>query len=286
MGVQAAILTESNISETLGWRRGCSKFFSITRRPLISAAPAFRSSESSTLSLLSVTSQPRKMTTPTPKDGLDITQTLGSVYRNHGIVTASFTGNQYIYNETSTHAKSRFDPESVIDKVLRSDPDLTRKHLRTTKGDIVNGTCEWIMNNEDFKSWEENGILLRITGGPGQGKTMLSIFLTKRLKQKQLQLQQNKAREVVFFFCTNNDDAVSILRGLIYQLLREQPQLVRFIAPYLEHENQSKLVLFSYEALWSRFLDMLQDAELATVCIIDGIDECDNDSVRNTNVQV
>src|SRR4051794_27706260 len=65
-----------------------------------------------------------------------------------------------------------------------TDPTVGRENLRSAKGKRVEGTCEWIKINRIYMSWISGDTnLLWISGGPGKGKTMLSIFLTEELEK-------------------------------------------------------------------------------------------------------
>lgn len=95
--------------------------------------------------------------------------------------------------------------------------------IRRNKGERVNGTCEWLLVHPTYANWvgAETSQLLRLIGGPGIGKTMISSFLVEELEQK-----ATKTPEMTFayYFCDNKDErrssALAILRGLLLQLLR------------------------------------------------------------------
>jgi hypothetical protein len=57
-----------------------------------------------------------------------------------------------------------------------TDPAADRQSLIDKKGLRVTGTCQWMQDNEIYKTWlyGDPG-LLWVFGGPGKGKTMLSI---------------------------------------------------------------------------------------------------------------
>ena len=86
---------------------------------------------------------------------------------------------------------------SLRQVLFLTDPSVDRQSLIDKKGLRVAGTCEWIERNETFKAWlcDAPG-LLWIFGGPGKGKTMLSIYLTQ-------QFEKLHSREVIYFFCSS-----------------------------------------------------------------------------------
>lgn len=108
------------------------------------------------------------------------------------------------------------------------------------------GTCEWIKNNATYRAWltcggnddcenYNNSRLLWISGGPGKGKMMLSIFLTEELEKH---IAHTKDSGLLFFFCSAQDEkrntAVAVLRGLLHQIIVKRPQLIKHALPYFE----------------------------------------------------
>ncbi len=158
-----------------------------------------------------------------------------------------------------------------------------RAKLISTKGQTVKGTCEWIKDNERYRSWLDPGLqLLWISGGPGKGKTMLSIFLTEELAKV---LELLKDAKLIFYFCDNQDEnrntAIAVLRGLLFQILKERPKLFKCTLPDFETKKKAHYTTSSLEALWRIFESMLRDPDFGTIyCVIDGLDECDEGSLQ------
>ncbi len=162
-------------------------------------------------------------------------------------------------------------------------PHVDRESLMSTKGTRVDGTCEWIRQNEDYQSWLHGDTrLLWISGGPGKGKTMLSIFLTRELEKI---TQTMGDAELVFNFCSHQDEkrntAVAVLRMLVHEVITKRPKLVKPILPYFETPEKTRQTLSSLETLWIIFTRLVQDPDLgAMFCVLDGLDECDKDTLR------
>jgi ankyrin repeat protein len=169
-------------------------------------------------------------------------------------------------------------------KCLRA---LFQTDPRTDRGDIINrngvrvdGTCEWIANNETYVSWLSScSQLLWLSGGPGKGKTTLAIYLAEKLEER----SQNCF--VLEYYCSSQDDKrnthFAVIRGLIYQLLRQFPDLFRHILPNFEIQSNS-LFTSSFAGIWSIFVAMINDPILPTIyCVLDGLDEISDEDHLN-----
>lgn len=141
----------------------------------------------------------------------------------------------------------------------------------------MDGTCEWIREDAAYNTWRSGDTnLLWINGGPGKGKTVLSIFLTQELERK---------IDTIFYFCSNDDqernNATAVLRGLIWHVTGKRPQLADGLLEHLSDEKRTQAALTSPETLWSIFVKMLKDSRVGTkYCVLDGLDECNEDSQR------
>ncbi|XP_014560345.1 hypothetical protein COCVIDRAFT_34576 [Bipolaris victoriae FI3] len=174
------------------------------------------------------------------------------------------------------------------DALFVTDPYVDRESLITAKGARVPGTCEWIRNDVNYRVWLNGGgpggcdstserRLLWISGGPGKGKTMLSIFLTEELKKHAAQ-QENT--DLIFFFCSAQNEkhstALAVLRGLLHQILTKRPQLSKHALRHFEPPERKQQTLASLEALWIIFVEVITDVEFGTMfCVLDGFDECE-----------
>ncbi|KAH0527963.1 hypothetical protein TsFJ059_002879 [Trichoderma semiorbis] len=202
---------------------------------------------------------------------------------NYSISSNSFKNNVQIHQGNNYYASE--PPQSKSDAcrnaLFLADPIVDRETLKSTKGRRTAGTCEWIRGNKTYQSWLDGDVqCLWITGGPGKGKTMLSIFLTEELERRN---QENKSTELLlFYFCTPDEkhsSAIAILRGLIYQLIRQRPNLINHVLSDFESTEKIQETLKSPNALWMILEKLLRAPELGTVfCVLDGLDECEEDS--------
>ncbi|CAN9211493.1 unnamed protein product [Alternaria alternata] len=155
------------------------------------------------------------------------------------------------------------------------------------KGTRVEGTCEWITHNASYRAWlnsdgDGDTRLLWISGGPGKGKTMMSVFLTEELERYTAHIHNAK---LAYFFCSAADEkrntAVAVLRGLVHQIITERPQLVKHALPYFETQEKIQQTLSSLETLWIIFSKLVTDADLGTIVyVLDGLDECEESTLR------
>lgn len=164
-----------------------------------------------------------------------------------------------------------------------TDPVIDRETLKTEKGKRAAGTCEWIRNNDAYKTWLAGDTeRLWISGSPGRGKTMLSVFLTEELEVRTRQMQDT---ELLFFFCTHQDQkrnsAAALLRSLAYQLITKRPDLYPLISSHFGDEKKTQATTSSAEALWIVVRALLLAPEAGKIfCVLDGLDECDQASQR------
>lgn len=172
------------------------------------------------------------------------------------------------------HSGSSLTEECLRD-LQTTNPHDDKDRIESTNGGLLKDSYRWILENEEFKQWQNSpSSLLWIRGDPGKGKTMLICGIIDELN---LTLE---AANVSFFFCQATDSrintATAVLRGLIYSLVEKQPSLLCHVkARY----SQSGKTLFqdtnAWHALSKIFTDILRDTELQrTYLIIDALDEC------------
>lgn len=167
------------------------------------------------------------------------------------------------------------------DALYLTDARDDRAELVSVKGSRVQHTCEWIKENDMYKSWlcgQRN--LVWISGGPGKGKTLLSIFLTEELENA---ITDNS--HVVYYFCSHQDEkrnnAVQIIRGLLWQITRIAQLRDLVLQHFSAQEKNNRTLLSSSESLWRLFAAIVTDPAMGTFyCLLDGLDECDYESTN------
>lgn len=171
--------------------------------------------------------------------------------------------------------------KECLDALYLTNPEDDREVLCSAKGTRVAGTCEWISEHKTYNEWlHGNTSYLWISGGPGKGKTMMSIYLTETIPQT---FQGRKDEHLLYYFCRHQDEkcntAITILRSLIHQIVSKCPELVKHALPRFDSPVKRQDTLSSLDALWVIFKALVTDPGLCTIlCLIDGLDECDEKS--------
>jgi len=186
------------------------------------------------------------------------------------------------YGEGMASAFKRLDDEiEKLEKCIRdlrlTDPCDDKRRIEDTKGGLLEGSYQWILENPDFQQWRnsQQDQLLWIKGDPGKGKTMLLCGIINELKKSTA-----RSDSISYFFCQATDsrinNATSVLRGLIYLLVDQQPSLISHVRKKYERAGKS---LFEDANAWvtlsGTLADILQDPSLnRTYLIVDALDEC------------
>ena len=163
--------------------------------------------------------------------------------------------------------------------MLLSHPDDDLRRIEATKGGLLNDSFRWVLDNAEFRKWhnDSQNQLLWIKGDAGKGKTMLMIGLVKELS---LEIKPQPSHSMAFFICQATDPklnkASSILRGLIYMLIRRQPHLISYFRERYTLEPRLLENGKTFHALATIFENMVQDPHLAmTYLLVDAVDECE-----------
>jgi DNA polymerase III delta prime subunit len=179
------------------------------------------------------------------------------------------------------------EEKTCLKGLFITDPEEDKNALKRRKGDRTPGTCDWIFETHELKSWlgetevepQNQPNLLWLHGFPGTGKSTMAITLAEELPKK-IFLSVNSGT-LAYFFCDSNFEerktATAILRGLLYQLIKQNPRLLQFLQ--LRYEERKETLFKSFDALWALFIDIAKDkATGKKYFIIDALDECDQES--------
>jgi NACHT domain/Heterokaryon incompatibility protein (HET) len=187
-----------------------------------------------------------------------------------------------IYGEGEKNAFKRLkasiqEDRECIQHLRLTDPRDDKKRIEETKGGLLEDLYHWILEHSDFQQWrnDQKSRLLWIKGDPGKGKTMLLCGIINELKTSMAKMDL-----LSYFFCQATDsqvnNAIAVLRGLLYLLVDQQPSLISHIRKKHDHAGKT---LFedanAWVALSEIFTNILQDPSLnSTYLIIDALDEC------------
>jgi hypothetical protein len=191
-----------------------------------------------------------------------------------------------IYGEGESKAFDRLLDEfhkmqKCLQKCLQdlrlTDPRDDKKRIEDMKGGLLEDAYRWILQNSDFQQWRDNqkSCLLWIKGDPGKGKTMLLCGIIDDLARSKININ------LTYFFCQATDsrinNAMAVLRGLVYLLVDQQPSLISHLKR--KHDYAGK-TLFEDANAWVALSEILttilQDPSLnSTYIVIDALDECE-----------
>lgn len=190
--------------------------------------------------------------------------------------------------ETSVHDKELSQP--VKESQLMRDLHIAdlRKWILRLKHE---GSCsmtdlyKWILSTQEYKEfldWNKaDPKLLWVSGGPGRGKTQLFAAIASQLSARRK--EEPVMAKLAFFFCGSStfgsDSVATVLKGLIWRLLEQQPSLRRHLD---EMRTSTRRKYFDdpsdFLALSGAFYSMIQDSNFAkTYLLVDAIDECSID---------
>ena len=187
-----------------------------------------------------------------------------------------------IYGEGAASAFARLLEEfhkmqGCINGLRLTDPRHDKDRIEDAKGGLLEGLCQWVIENPDFQQWREaqQNCLLWIKGDPGKGKTMLLCGIINELEKTMV-----KSNNLSYFFCQATDsrinNASAVLRGLLYMLVNQQPSLILHVRK--KYDNTGKILFEdtnAWVALSEIFTDVLQDPDLnSTWLVVDALDEC------------
>jgi hypothetical protein len=158
-----------------------------------------------------------------------------------------------------------------------TDPRLDKTRIQESKGGLLEDSYRWILDSPDFQQWRNDtqSRLLWIKGDPGKGKTMLLCGIIDELSKLVA-----PTTHLCYFFCQATDSrinsATAVLRGILFMLVNQQPQLVLHIQK--TYKTQGKALfesVNSWFALCETFTAILQDPSLdSAYFFVDALDEC------------
>ncbi|KAJ9136886.1 HET-domain-containing protein [Pleurostoma richardsiae] len=163
-----------------------------------------------------------------------------------------------------------------LEDLCLADPRRDKARIEQTGGGLLQDSYRWVLDLPVFEQWrqDQGSRLLWIHGGPGSGKTILLCGIVDELEKS------TASPPLSFFFCQASDarasDATTVLRGLIYLLVSQQPVLISHVQKKYEKVGQSIFEdAYSWTTLSGIFINILQDSAMqGAYIIVDALDEC------------
>ena len=165
-----------------------------------------------------------------------------------------------------------------------TDPRDDRERILSTKDPLLDGSCTWLFEDPAFTRWQSDDEcrILWIHGDAGKGKTMMMMAAIDEITRR---VQSRADSEMLsYFFCQNTiqelNTATAIIRGLIYHLVMQKPELVHHLRK--DYDRQGSKMFEGVNAihtLWRTLSEVLKDPVVSKVyLLVDALDESDADS--------
>ncbi|PNH46385.1 hypothetical protein VD0004_g1735 [Verticillium dahliae] len=189
---------------------------------------------------------------------------------------------QYVQHARNMHLASFRETQATSIRGIKS--LIVDESSKRYKADLervsqlyVPGSCDWILDDLHFRGWLSDDSLepsiLKLSGSPGSGKSVMAGFLVTHLEEIQKNVQY-------FVFRYNEEAKRSIavcLKMLAYQIALCMPEYRRKILPLLEDKNA--LARNDARGVWQRaFVNILakMDLDEPLFWVIDAVDECES----------
>ncbi|RSL58695.1 hypothetical protein CEP54_007635 [Fusarium duplospermum] len=152
------------------------------------------------------------------------------------------------------------------------------------------GTCKWILDDDKFQSWRASSVqnLLWVSGRPGKGKSHLAGFLGEQLSHQTT--ESSRSPLVLKFSCDNTDvrrsTSLAVHLNVLHQILqfcRSDEALHEKAASILNDVHTTLNRNLPREDLWVIIKEFINTADHLTYFILDGLDECDAESIEDLN---
>ena len=175
-----------------------------------------------------------------------------------------------------------------IQALFVTDPADDMQMIANKKDKLLETTYSWIMQDAAYVDWldKNRSQVLWLHGDPGKGKTMLAIAMIEEFTNTLKCSDRGPGSALVYFFCDDQDDrrrtASLILRGVIYQLLCQHPDLAVYLNSEFEKQREQLFASRnSLQTLWRIFHTIIQNSSLQEIyVVIDALDECDLESME------
>ncbi|KAK6512590.1 hypothetical protein TWF481_001474 [Arthrobotrys musiformis] len=191
---------------------------------------------------------------------------------------------------TPRKRKDRGNDEAITKDIFEclqalggTNPMDEKSRIEQSKDRLIEGSYYWILNDQNFRQWLTTAErpIIRISGDPGKGKTMIMIGMADYMTEV---FDKNRTPRVAmsYFFCQATDDrlnsSTAVLKGLLSQLISNPryPDLVRYLKSEVDTRGKD---CFNgptpFQALQRVLLAICADPQYDIFCfMVDALDEC------------
>lgn len=187
------------------------------------------------------------------------------------IIQGDVNYNHYAGNNAET-------PPGQVDNVLQCLYKSPYKDRKNRNPERVQGTCDWFVSHEHFRTWNESSSssLLWVSADPGCGKSVLVRHLVDSV------VQTTASRTVCYFFFKDDfpdqKNVVIALCCILRQIFEQKPSLLSE-AILKRFNTGGETFNASFSELWQTLLQVVDDKNAGEiVCLLDAIDECEDQS--------
>ncbi|EPE05436.1 nacht and ankyrin domain protein [Ophiostoma piceae UAMH 11346] len=213
-----------------------------------------------------------------PLKSKEVMKTVESLHKHRDNISASLTIDHtaiLMDNFERIEDNERMEILDWISKIKYGTHHNAVRDKRTT------GTCEWLIQRETFRQWEngDSSVLMVLKGSPGAGKTYLTSHVIDHT-QSRLRSATNKIEGFAYFYCNRNDDErrqpLSVFRSYTRQLaaVAGQPELVQKRLRSLWLESQIIADDLGMEPCKKHILSFIDLYDRTTI-VLDALDECE-----------
>ncbi|KAI1879107.1 hypothetical protein JX265_003284 [Neoarthrinium moseri] len=204
-------------------------------------------------------------------DGTGISNSHGEFHVGRDV----FVTNNNIHSPSITPTDTR---RTLLESLRFDQIDARRQSIKTAHSN----TCRWFLQTDTFKKWEENSQddnFLWIKGKPGAGKSTLMKFLLSEISKRVRRRGKNEAMISFFFNARGHElekSTAGLYRSLVLQLLDMKPESQHILDQFRPGHQ------WTIDSLKFVLEEAMKDLEEAPIiCLIDALDECDEDQVRD-----
>ncbi|KAF5552673.1 ankyrin repeat-containing protein [Fusarium mexicanum] len=203
--------------------------------------------------------------------------------RSELVDQSNAAGDEHNTSVQSVHARALSNQSSSVERKQKYYECLRNLSAPYAVGEVapangtrVQGTCEWILERSEYRDWLEGDAskFLQLTGIAGTGKTTMFWFLIENLESRRKHETLAGPTALTYHSCRLGCPPIEIVRGLLFRLLKENPQTFKFLQKPFDTEGTN--LFRDLWQLWKILCRIVEDPGLGKVFVlIDGLDECE-----------